>query len=103
MAGTVLDREEHELLSSFEAGEWQSVPNLPAESERYRQQAKAKLTQGHSLDNGLSVDDVLWSFVEQEQRYRAAHPEDVVLCDTDEALLAALDGEARPLRHLPDK
>jgi hypothetical protein len=98
-----LDREEQNLLTSFEAGEWQSVPNLPAESERYRQQAKATLTQGQSLANDLSVDDVLWSFVEQEQRYRAAHPEDVVLCDTDEALLAALDEEARPHRYSPDK
>jgi hypothetical protein len=98
-----LDREKQNLLTSFEAGEWQSVPSLPAESKRYRRQAKATLTQGQSLDDDLSIDDVLWSFVQQERWYRAAHPEDVVLCDTDEALLAALDGEAQPLRHSPDK
>lgn len=36
-------------------------------------------------------DDVLWSFVEREQAYRAAHPEDVLIFDSDEELLAALD------------
>ena len=36
-------------------------------------------------------DKVLWSFVEREQAYRVAHPEDVIVCDSDEALLAVLD------------
>jgi hypothetical protein len=36
-------------------------------------------------------DDVLWSFVEREQAYRAAHPEDVLVFDSDEELFAALD------------
>lgn len=36
-------------------------------------------------------DDVLWSFVEREQAYRAAHPEDVLVFDSDEELMAALD------------
>ncbi len=103
MTGPALAREEQDLLSSFEAGEWESLSNLPAESERYRQQAQATLAQSQSLGNCRSEDEVLWSFVEQEQRYRAAHPEDVVLCDTDEALLAALDGEARSLRHSADR
>lgn len=38
-----------------------------------------------------SEDDVLWSFIEREQAYRVAHPEDVLLCDSEEELLAALD------------
>lgn len=38
-----LDREEQEWLASFEAEEWQSVPNLSAEIKRYRQQARATL------------------------------------------------------------
>jgi hypothetical protein len=38
-----------------------------------------------------SEDEVLWSFVESEQTYRAAHPEDVLVFDSDEELLAALD------------
>lgn len=36
-------------------------------------------------------DEVLWSFVEREQAYRAAHPEDMLVFDSDEELLAALD------------
>ena len=76
-----LDREEQDLLASFEAGEWQSVENLAAEIERYEELAAT--TQNE--------DDVLWSFVEQEQVYRAAHPEDVIDCDSDDALLAAFD------------
>jgi hypothetical protein len=36
-------------------------------------------------------DEFLWSMVEREQAYRAAHPEDVLVFDSDEELLAALD------------
>lgn len=39
-------------------------------------------------------DEMLWSFVEREQRYRATHPEDVVVLATEEELLAALDAES---------
>jgi hypothetical protein len=38
-----------------------------------------------------SDDDVMWSFVEREQAYRAAHPEELFVYHTDEELLAALD------------
>ena len=38
-------------------------------------------------------DEVLWSFVEREQAYRAAHPGDVFTVSTEEDLLAALDVE----------
>jgi hypothetical protein len=96
MTRTGLDREEQDLLTSFEVGEWESVPDLPAESKRYRQLARATLTQSQFFDNDLPTDDILWSLVEQEQRYRAAHLEDVVLCDTDEALLAGLDEKHDP-------
>ena len=41
-----------------------------------------------------SEDEVLWSFVERERAYRAAHPDDVSFYDTDEALLAALEATA---------
>lgn len=30
-----------------------------------------------------SEDDVLWSFIEREQAYRVAHPEDVLLWDSE--------------------
>ena len=39
-------------------------------------------------------DEMLWSFVEREQRYRATYPEDVVVLATEEELLAALDAES---------
>ncbi len=39
-------------------------------------------------------DEVLWSFVEREHAYRAAHPEDVFTMSTEEDLLAALDVES---------
>lgn len=42
-------------------------------------------------DAAQSEDEVLWSFVEREQAYRAEHPEDIVLCDSDEELIAALE------------
>ena len=38
-----------------------------------------------------SDDEMLWSFVEREQAYRAAHPEEVFVYRTDEELSAALD------------
>ena len=36
-------------------------------------------------------DEFLWSIVEREQAYRAAHPEDVLVFDSNEELLAVLD------------
>lgn len=36
-------------------------------------------------------DEFLWSIVEREQAYRAAHPEDLLVFDSDEELMAALD------------
>ena len=36
-------------------------------------------------------DEFLWSIVEREQAYRTAHPEDVLVFDSDEELIAALD------------
>ena len=51
-----------------------------------------------------SEDEFLWSFVEQEQAYRAAHPGDVFVVDSEEKLLAALDadlsGFGKPERSL---
>ena len=38
-----LDREEKELLESFEREEWQSVEGRGAEFERYRQYARTAL------------------------------------------------------------
>jgi len=47
-----------------------------------------------------SEDKVLWSFVEREQAYRVAHPEDVFICDTDEAVhLLRESRDGQPVRQ----
>jgi hypothetical protein len=38
-----LDKEEQDLLDSYERGEWQSVENIETEIERYRKLARATL------------------------------------------------------------
>lgn len=53
-----LDREEQDLLASFEAGEWQSVPNLPTEIERYQRQARATLKKDRRVNIRLSASDL---------------------------------------------
>lgn len=53
-----LDREEQDLLASFEDGEWQSVPDLLTEIERYRQQARATLKKDRRVNIRLSAGDL---------------------------------------------
>ena len=38
-----LDKEEQEILDSFERGEWKSVPNVRAEIEKHRKYARKTL------------------------------------------------------------
>ncbi len=38
-----LDKEEKEILDSFERGEWKSVPNVKAEIEKHRKYARKTL------------------------------------------------------------
>lgn len=58
MEQVVLDHEEQDLLTSFEAGEWQPVSNLPTEIERYRQQARATLKKDRRVNIRLSASDL---------------------------------------------
>jgi predicted DNA binding CopG/RHH family protein len=53
-----LDREEQDLLTSFEAGEWQSVADLPVEIDRYRLQARATLKKDRRVNIRLSASDL---------------------------------------------
>lgn len=53
-----LDHEEQDLLTSFEAGEWQSVAELPEEIERYGQQARANLKKDRRVNIRLSASDL---------------------------------------------
>ena len=53
-----LDREEQDLLTSFEADEWKSAPDLPTEIEKYRQYAKASLKKDRRVNIRLSASDL---------------------------------------------
>lgn len=50
-----LDAEEQDLLTSVEAGEWQSVINLAEEVERYR--GYARVNNSESIYLHISTDD----------------------------------------------
>ncbi|MBI1919444.1 MAG: hypothetical protein HYS23_00020 [Geobacter sp.] len=49
---------EEEILNSFEKGEWQSVPNLKDEIERYASSAVATLTKAKRINIRLSSRDL---------------------------------------------
>ncbi len=53
-----LDREERELLRSYELGEWKPVANFEAEMERYREYARATLEQDRSVNVPISSSDL---------------------------------------------
>ena len=46
-----LDREERDLLTSYELGEWEPVADLESEMERYCKYARATLSQDRSVNN----------------------------------------------------
>lgn len=49
---------EEDILGSFEKGEWQSVPNLKNEIERYASSASATLTKAKRINIRLSSRDL---------------------------------------------
>ena len=53
-----LDREEREILESYELGEWKPVADLEAEMERYRKYARATLEQDRSVNVPISSSDL---------------------------------------------
>ena len=53
-----LDAEEQEILESVENGEWQPVPNMQEEIQRYQQYAQAQLGTLEELRVQLSAQDV---------------------------------------------
>jgi predicted DNA binding CopG/RHH family protein len=53
-----LDPEEQDLLDSIERGEWQSVPNLPQEIERYKRYAEAYMQSIQQISVELPAQDV---------------------------------------------
>jgi len=58
MEKRTLDLEEQELLTSFESGEWQSVPDLAGEIERHGQRARASLKKDRRVNIRLSTMDL---------------------------------------------
>jgi predicted DNA binding CopG/RHH family protein len=53
-----LDLEEEELLESYERDEWQSVPNLVSESDRYRRYASATFRKDKRVNIRISQKDL---------------------------------------------
>lgn len=53
-----LDAEEQSLLESIELGEWQSVPNVLQEIERYQHYARVQLAGMESVNLELSSRDL---------------------------------------------
>jgi len=53
-----LDREEKELLESFERDEWRSVAGEEAEFQRYRKYARATLKKDRRVNIRISSNDL---------------------------------------------
>ena len=53
-----LDREEQELLESFERDEWRSVTELQEQSERYRQYARSTFKKDKRVNIRISTKDL---------------------------------------------
>jgi len=57
MKPSKLDREEQELLSSYERGEWQSIPTVKDEIQKYRAYAAATMKKNRLVSIDLSPED----------------------------------------------
>ena len=53
-----LDKEEKNILDSFERGEWQSVKNLKKEIEKHQQFARATLSKDKRINIRISSKDL---------------------------------------------
>jgi len=53
-----LNKEEKEILASFERGEWRSIDNLESESERYRKIARATFRKDACVNIRISKKDL---------------------------------------------
>jgi len=54
-----LDREERELLDSYESGEWHSINEVGAEAQRYREYARATFKKDRRVNIRLSSKDLI--------------------------------------------
>lgn len=55
---TKLNKEEKEILSSFEKGEWKSIPDLKNEMERHVEYAKATYRKDKRVNIRMSQKDL---------------------------------------------
>lgn len=53
-----LDKEERELLDSFEKGEWEKIPNLDVEMKKFRKLAKESLKKDQRINIRISGRDL---------------------------------------------
>ena len=53
-----LDKEEQEILESYESGEWQSLPDVEAEIEKHRQYAEATFKKDKRISIRISSRDL---------------------------------------------
>ncbi len=53
-----LDKEEQELVDSFERGEWRSVPNFEEEKKRYQEIAAATFKKDRRVNIRISTKDL---------------------------------------------
>jgi predicted DNA binding CopG/RHH family protein len=53
-----LDKEERELLTSYERGEWRPVRNMPGEITRYKEMAKKSLRKSRRINIRLVEKDL---------------------------------------------
>ena len=58
MAKIRLDREEAELLDSYEAGEWRSIEGWQAEARRYEEYARATFKKDRRVNIRISSRDL---------------------------------------------
>jgi predicted DNA binding CopG/RHH family protein len=54
-----LDKEETELLATYDAGEWQSVAEVQSEATRYRQAARTTFRKDKRVNIRISSKDLI--------------------------------------------
>ena len=54
-----LDKEEQDIVASFERGEWRSVPNLEQEKKKYQEIAAATFRKDRRVNIRISSKDLI--------------------------------------------
>ena len=59
MSSEKLDKDEAELLASYDAGEWHSVAEVQSETARYREAARATFRKDRRVNIRISSKDLI--------------------------------------------